>query len=158
MKQVRVGEASVDRAIKAVVTEMNNKAGKGVCVTSNPGTITASIDITLFRPKVDMTLTSIFLDVDAAIALDPSNYWKFQFGLYRHGYANRFKVIPSVPFKDTTETVGTNRWPIGAHAGLYIPFNTLLVAKDILVLEITKVSAASNLDSFFIQTDLTRAA
>jgi len=155
--QTKTGFPGVDRSIAAIVQAMDNELSRGVCLTTDLRTVSATTDAMLLKVKTPIKLESITLFADTTISIDAANYWEFKVIRYRPGVTEPVNLRPLSPFDDGTEVVSTAKVPITAHAGLEIPFDNDLQVGDSLELSIIKVSAAANLVSFMVQTDLTRA-
>ncbi len=155
LKTARTGIPECDRTFIGLADQLEKIRKKTLTVfTTDIRTVSTADDATIAKITDRMTLKRLFINVDATIALDGSNWWSLRLVFYRPGYATAFGVQPINDFAGD-EYIKTSAVPITAYEGIEIEYEQALEKGDLLVLEFTVgAGTPTNFTKTFIQADL----
>jgi len=120
-------------------------------IVCNFGTVSASDDVLLFRAPASMEIKAIYLSVETTIATSDTNYWSVQAVSYQN--SDRSQSPNLLSSAQTTKVTGGTAITANTPWALSIDQNTNLNAGDLIELQLTKASSASNLVGFTVQID-----
>ena len=148
------GEPNVDRCTRDLADQLNrDRRSKFTSFATDVRTISAADDAAIAKIRSPMELRRLFINVDATIALDTTNWWSLRLVYYRPGFDTAFGIQPVRSYAGD-EYIKTSKVPITAYRGIEIEYEQSLEEGDLLVLEFTVGGGSpTNFTKTFIQAD-----